>query len=82
MKIDRIIREQRGDADRAFNRMMSNMDGYGREADEARKKGNLAKAKGIEEKIREAQNEAKRIIEYKLQGNRKMGRTLNDGQVI
>jgi hypothetical protein len=75
-----LTQQQRKSADTFFDQRYRDFERLGREADEASKRGQVLKAKGIEKRIRKLQKEAEESVEFKSKNNRQLGRTYNDGK--
>lgn len=78
-KFDKIDRSRRMDADKFFRQQMSNADGYGRMADDARRAGKEHTARMYEDKVRDAQKQMKKAVNFKLNDNKSKGRQYGDG---
>jgi len=80
VKYDRVDRQKREQADEYFERHKKDAEGYGQEAEMARRKGQLWTAKGYEEKARTAQKQMVNSLEWKNRDNTSKGRTFMDGK--
>lgn len=78
-KFDKIDRSRREDADRFFKQQMSNADGYGRMADDARRQGKMGEVAHYEEKVKDAQKQMRKVVDFKMSDNRKKDRSYMDG---
>ena len=67
---------QRQEADNFFKKQQQKMEHYG----DGSAYKQAVNRDGVNEKIRDAQKQARKAIEWKLKDNQRRGRTYNDGQ--